>query len=40
MPVVNKQVITIPSSLLISAIGQIDNVENAVTMDLKQAGIA
>jgi phosphoribosylformylglycinamidine synthase len=33
-----KQVITIPSSLLISAIGQIDNVENAVTMDLKQAG--
>ncbi|MFO1008329.1 MAG: phosphoribosylformylglycinamidine synthase subunit PurL [Planctomycetaceae bacterium] len=33
-----KQVITIPSSLLISAIGQIDNVENAVTMDLKAAG--
>lgn len=33
-----KQVITIPSSLLISAIGQIENVENAVTMDLKAAG--
>ncbi|RLS58504.1 MAG: phosphoribosylformylglycinamidine synthase subunit PurL [Planctomycetota bacterium] len=33
-----KQVITIPSSLLISAIGQIENVENAVTMDLKEAG--
>jgi len=33
-----KQVITIPSSLLISAIGQIDNVEKAVTMDLKEPG--
>ncbi len=33
-----KKVITIPSSLLISAIGQIENVENAVTMDLKSAG--
>ena len=33
-----KQLITIPSSLLISAMGQIDNVENAVTMDLKTAG--
>ncbi len=33
-----KQVITIPSSLLISALGQIENVENAVTMDLKSAG--
>ena len=33
-----KQVITIPSSLLISALGQIENVENAVTMDLKEAG--
>ena len=33
-----KQVITIPASLLISAIGQIDNVEKAVTMDLKEPG--
>ena len=33
-----KRVITIPSSLLISALGQIENVENAVTMDLKEAG--
>lgn len=33
-----KQVITIPSSLLISAIGQIENIEHAVTMDLKQVG--
>ena len=34
----NKQVISIPSSLLISAIGQMDDVRKAVTMDLKEAG--
>jgi phosphoribosylformylglycinamidine (FGAM) synthase-like enzyme len=34
----NQQQVTIPSSLLISALGQIDNVEMCVTMDLKQSG--
>jgi phosphoribosylformylglycinamidine synthase len=33
-----KQTVTIPSSLLISALGQLDDVEQAVTMDLKEAG--
>jgi phosphoribosylformylglycinamidine synthase len=33
-----KQTVAIPSSLLISALGQLDNVGQAVTMDLKQAG--
>jgi phosphoribosylformylglycinamidine synthase len=33
-----KQSIAIPSSLLISAIGQVDDVANCVTMDLKQSG--
>lgn len=33
-----RQQVTIPSSLLISALGQIDNVEQSVTMDLKEAG--
>ncbi len=31
-----KQTVAIPSSLLISALGQIDDVQQAVTMDLKQ----
>lgn len=35
-----KQTITIPCSLLISAMGQIENSENAITMDLKQIGNA
>ncbi|MEL6895171.1 MAG: phosphoribosylformylglycinamidine synthase subunit PurL [Planctomycetota bacterium] len=35
-----RQTISIPSSLLISAMGQIDDVKNAVTMDLKQSGNA
>ncbi|TWT37506.1 Phosphoribosylformylglycinamidine synthase subunit PurL [Posidoniimonas corsicana] len=35
-----KQTIAIPPSLLISAMGQIDDVEKSVTMDLKQAGSA
>lgn len=35
-----KQSIAIPPSLLISAMGQIDDVATAVTMDLKQAGNA
>lgn len=34
----NKQTIAIPPSLLISAMGQIDDVRNCVTMDLKEAG--
>ena len=34
----NKQTIAIPPSLLISALGQIDDVGRAVTMDLKQPG--
>ena len=34
----NKQTISIPPSLLISAMGQIDDVSLAVTMDAKQAG--
>lgn len=34
----NKQTIAIPSSLLISAMGQIDDVAQCVTMDLKAAG--
>ena len=34
----NKQTIAIPSTLLISAMGQMDDVRQAVTMDLKQAG--
>ncbi|MCL4109637.1 UNVERIFIED_CONTAM: hypothetical protein GTU68_061894 [Idotea baltica] len=34
----NRQQVTIPSSLLISALGQIDDVEQSVTMDLKEAG--
>ncbi len=33
-----KQTVAIPSSLLISALGQLDDVEHAVTMDLKEAG--
>lgn len=33
-----KKTVAIPSSLLISALGQIDDVERAVTMDLKSAG--
>jgi phosphoribosylformylglycinamidine synthase len=33
-----RQTITVPPSLLISAIGQIDDVAKCVTMDLKQAG--
>ena len=33
-----KQTIAIPSSLLISAIGQVDDVGKCVTMDLKKAG--
>ncbi len=33
-----KQSIAIPSSLLISAMGQVDDVGDCVTMDLKQAG--
>jgi phosphoribosylformylglycinamidine synthase len=33
-----RQTIAIPSSLLISAIGQIDDVSRAVTMDLKKPG--
>jgi phosphoribosylformylglycinamidine synthase len=33
-----RQTIAIPPSLLISAMGQIDDVSTAVTMDLKQAG--
>ncbi len=32
------QVVSIPYSLLISALGQIDEIENCVTMDLKAAG--
>ncbi len=34
----SKQTIAIPPSLLISAMGQIDAADQAVTMDLKQAG--
>lgn len=34
----NKQTVAIPSSLLISAIGQVHDVRKCVTMDLKQAG--
>lgn len=34
----NRQTISIPSTLLISAMGQIDDVKNCVTMDLKSAG--
>ena len=33
-----KQTISIPSTLLISAIGQVDDVAKCVTMDLKEAG--
>ncbi len=33
-----KQTISIPPSLLISALGQVDQVDRCVTMDLKQAG--
>ncbi|GAB5402848.1 MAG: phosphoribosylformylglycinamidine synthase subunit PurL [Aureliella sp.] len=33
-----KQSIAIPSSLLISAMGQVDDVANCVTMDVKEAG--
>jgi phosphoribosylformylglycinamidine synthase II len=33
-----QTVITIPSSLLITALGQLETVEQAVTMDLKEAG--
>ncbi|MEZ6088995.1 MAG: phosphoribosylformylglycinamidine synthase subunit PurL [Pirellulaceae bacterium] len=36
----NKQTISIPPSLLISAIGQVDDVSTCVTMDLKEAGNA
>lgn len=34
----NKKTISIPPSLLISAMGQVDDVRKCVTMDLKQAG--
>lgn len=34
----NKQTVAIPASLLISAIGQVADVRQCVTMDLKQAG--
>jgi phosphoribosylformylglycinamidine synthase len=34
----NRQTITIPPSLLISAMGQVDDVAQCVTMDLKQPG--
>ncbi len=34
----NKQTIAIPPSLLISAMGQVDDVRRCVTMDLKEAG--
>ncbi|MBM79274.1 MAG: phosphoribosylformylglycinamidine synthase subunit PurL [Planctomycetaceae bacterium] len=33
-----KQTVAIPSSLLISALGQLDDIGNAVTMDAKEAG--
>lgn len=33
-----KQTVVIPSSLLITALGQMDDVEQAVTMDVKSAG--
>ena len=33
-----RQTVAIPGSLLISALGQIDDVNHAVTMDLKQSG--
>jgi phosphoribosylformylglycinamidine synthase len=33
-----KRTVAIPASLLITALGQLENVEQAVTMDLKQAG--
>ena len=33
-----QKTVSIPCSLLISALGQIENIENAVTMDLKTAG--
>ncbi|WP_166825256.1 phosphoribosylformylglycinamidine synthase subunit PurL [Thalassoroseus pseudoceratinae] len=36
----NKQTVAIPSSLLISALGQMEDVHQAVTMDLKAAGNA
>ena len=34
----NKQTISIPSTLLISALGQVDDVSRCVTMDAKEAG--
>jgi phosphoribosylformylglycinamidine synthase len=34
----DRQTVAIPSTLLITALGQMDNVEQAVTMDLKAAG--
>lgn len=34
----NRQTVAIPSTLLITALGQIDHVEQAVTMDMKAAG--
>ena len=34
----NRQTVAIPPSLLISALGQIENIEQAVTMDLKSPG--
>ncbi len=37
-PVGESRAISIPPSLLVSALGQLDDVERAVTMDLKQAG--
>lgn len=36
----NKQTVAIPSSLLISALGQMDDVQQAITMDLKTPGNA
>lgn len=34
----NKQTVAIPASLLVTAMGQIDDVKNSVTMDLKRSG--
>ena len=34
----NRQTVAIPSTLLISALGQVEDVEQCVTMDLKEAG--
>ncbi len=34
----SQKIVTIPSSLLISALGQLEDIEQAVTMDVKKAG--